>query len=87
MGVSLDELVGLKQPDTPPIPSPIESTLQSYVELLKEKDDKIKELQEDKRIIRKEKYTIIGILVGLVIFILALLTVDLLNGNIGKFRY
>ena len=41
LGVSLDEIAGLKQADEPPIASPIESTLVSYSELLKEKDDRI----------------------------------------------
>ena len=48
MGVSLDELTGLKQPDAAPIPSPIEATLNSYIELLNEKDNRIKELKEEK---------------------------------------
>ena len=37
LGTSLDEIAGLKQPDAQPVLSPIENTLNSYAELLKEK--------------------------------------------------
>lgn len=87
MGVSLDELVGLKQPDAQPIPSPIENTLNSYTELLKEKDDRIKELKEDKDVIRREKYKLVGILAGVIAAILILFAVDIFNGDFGYLRY
>lgn len=91
MGISLDELVGLKQPDAPPIPSPIEKTLSSYADLLGEKDRRIEALLEDVRRERREKYKIGGVLFCLIILIvivtLALLGYDLLNGDIGRFRY
>lgn len=74
MGVSLDELTGLKQPDAPPIPSPIETTLNSYIELLKEKDDRIKELKEEKERERKEKYKLVIILVCVLVLALILLS-------------
>lgn len=80
MGVSLDELVGLKQPDEPPIASPIETTLNSYSELLKEKDERIKELKLEKR-------TILCILVVFIGFILVFLAIDLFNGDFGHFQY
>lgn len=80
LGVSLDELVGLKQPDEQPIASPIETTLNSYSELLKEKDERIKELKLEKR-------TLIGILVGFMSFILVFLAIDMFNGDFGHFRY
>ena len=84
-GTSLDELTGLKQPEAPPIASPIETTLNSYSELLKEKDDRIKELKEEREKERKEKNILIGLFVGVFAFILVLLTMDLLNGNFGYF--
>ena len=87
MGVSLDELVGLKQPDEPPIPSPIENTLNSYSELLREKDERIKELKETLERVRDEKRTFLVILVGIIAFILAFLAIDLFNGNWGHFQY
>lgn len=87
MGVSLDELVGLKQPDEPPIPSPIETTLNSYAELLKVKDDRIKELKEEKEIERRDKYRIVCILVCFVTFVMIVLALDLFNGHFGYFQY
>ena len=80
MGVSLDELVGLKQPDAPPVPSPIENTINSYVELLMEKDKRIKEL-------KNEKLTVVIILIAFVTFLLILLSIDMLNGHFGHFQY
>ena len=87
MGVSLDELCGLKQPDAPPIPSPIEDTLNSYSELLKEKDDRIRELKEEKENERREKHRILGVLVFFVAIMMVLLVIDILNGHFGHFRY
>jgi transcriptional regulator with XRE-family HTH domain len=87
MGVSLDELVGLKQPDAPPISSPVEDTLNSYSELLKEKDDRIKELIEDKKVIRKEKYKVMWMLVVIVTAIFTWFIIDIMNGHFGAFRY
>ncbi len=46
LGFSLDELAGLKQPDEQPLASPIIETFNSYSEILKEKDERIKELKE-----------------------------------------
>lgn len=87
LGISLDEISGLKTSDTPSVATPVATTLDSYAELLKEKDERIKELKEEKEKMRKEKHrTAIG-LVGIVAFVLLLLTVDLLNGHFGYFRY
>ena len=80
MGLSLDELVGFKQPDAPPIPSPIEHTINSYVQLLTEKDKRIKEL-------KNEKLTCIIILLVFVTALLVLLSIDMLNGHFGHFQY
>ena len=88
IGVSLDELVGLKQPDAPPIASPIETTLTSYSELLREKDDRIAELKEEKAKERKEKHILVGLFTGILAFVLLLLAIDLiLGGDFGYFRY
>lgn len=87
MGTSLDELAGLKQPDEPPIPSPIETTLISYSELLKEKDDRIQALETEKNKIRKEKYKLAGVLFVLLGFLLLWFTVDILNGSFGYITY
>lgn len=80
LGASLDEIIGLKQPEETPVSSPIETTLNSYIELLKIKDDIIKRE-------RREKYWTLGALVVFVAFILTVLTIDILNGHFGYFTY
>lgn len=87
LGASLDEITGLKQPDAPPISSPVENTLNSYVELLKEKDKRIEELTEDKKVIRNEKYKVMWMLVIIVTAIFTWFIVDITNGNLGNFKY
>lgn len=93
MGFSLDELAGLKQHDEQPIASPIIETINSYSELLKEKDERIKGLEKDKDVIRKEKYKLVTALIVLVIILLALASIlvwfniDVRNGNFGRFLY
>ena len=87
MGVSLDELSGLKQPDEQPIASTIERTLDSYSELLREKDERIRELKEDIKRIRDEKRTFLCILVGIIAFVLLFLAFDMFNGDFGHFQY
>lgn len=86
MGVSLDELCGLKQADAPPIPSPIENTLNSYSELLQEKDERIKELKEEKERERKDRHRMTCVLICVVGLLMALLAFDLINGQVGYFR-
>ena len=87
LGVSLDELAGFKQPDEQPLASPVVETLNSYIELLKEKDDRIRELKEDKTVIRNEKYKLVGMLAGIITAILVLFAVDIANGHFGYFRF
>lgn len=87
MGVSIDELIGLKQPDETPIASPIENTLNSYSELLKEKDDRIRELKEEIGKERKEKYRVAGMFAFFAAFVLVILAIDIVNGHFGYFRY
>ena len=94
LGISLDELAGLKQPDETPLPSPVIETINSYSELLKEKDERISELksqneslEKEKKTIRREKHRIASVLFGLVGVLAVGLLIDLLNGHIGHFRY
>ena len=87
LGVSLDEIAGLKEPDEPPIPSRIEKTLDSYSELLREKDDRIKELKDVIDRERKEKHTLEGVFAFFVAFVLVVLTIDILHGHFGYFQY
>lgn len=87
LGASLDEIVGLRQPDAPQVTTSIENTLNSYAELLKEKDDRIKELKEEKERERKEKYRITCLFACFVALILMLVGMDALNGHFGFFKY
>lgn len=87
LGVSLDEIAGLKQSEEPSIAAPIESTLSSYAELLREKDERIKELKEEKEQTHREKFHLSIVLACVMAFLLLLLTVDILNGHFGYFRY
>lgn len=94
LGASLDEIAGLKQPETPPVDAHIENTLNSYIELLKEKDERLKEkdtlisflkeITEQERVQKKRLLWFIGIVIS---FIVTLLIIDLLNGDFGYFIY
>lgn len=77
MGVSLDELVGLKQPDAPPIDSPIENALSASAELLGEKNTQIQALKDEVEKQRNEKHTIIGVLSFVIAFLLVILTINI----------
>lgn len=85
-GVSLDELMGLKQPEAP-VPSPVAETFNSYAELLHEKDRRIAELQKEKEREHREKGRLALGLMIIAGFVILLLTVDVLNGHFGYFRY
>ena len=87
LGASLDEIVGLKEPNEKPIKSRIETTIASYAELLQEKDARINE--KDKRIeeLKKEKGILAFILVAFLAIFSILLILDIANGNFGYFRY
>ena len=87
MGVSLDELAGLKQPDAQPIASPIENTLNSYSQLLGEREDRIKELKDDLKYERKVRFLITIAFVLFATFVLLILGIDVLNGHLGYIRY
>ena len=94
LGGSLDVIAGLKSPNDKPNDSNVEKTLASYAELLREKDERIKEkdstietLKDDRKHDRKEKGKLmlfIGAFVGVVLFILIF---DMMNGHMGYFRY
>lgn len=94
LGASLDEIAGLKQPEAPPVDSHIENTLNSYVELLKEKDERIKEkdemiatLKEMGQQDRKQKQRLLWFIGIFVSFVIAVLFIDVFNGHFGYFRY
>ena len=92
LGASLDEIAGLKIPQA--LASPIESTLVSYAELLREKDERIREkddtivmLKEINQQERTQRRRTLWFLGCLVVALLIVLMIDILNGNIGYFRH
>ncbi len=87
LGASLDEIAGLKSPEETPIASPIVSTLDSYSELLKEKDERINELKEEKESLKKEKRLLSVFLICSIGALLSLLIFDVFNGHFGFFLY
>lgn len=98
LGFSLDEIAGLKQPNEQPLASPIIETFNSYSEILKEKDERIKELkatnekmektieliEKEKSEIRTEKRKITSALLCLVLILVVGLIVHLF-GHLGNF--
>lgn len=87
LGISLDEITGFRQADVPETTSLVENTINSYAELLNEKDNRIKELKTEKEREHKEKVWAVGILICFTAFILIVLTIDILHGHFGYFQY
>ena len=87
LGISLDEIAGLKSPHEEAVPSRVEMTINSYAELLKEKDDRIRELKEEKRQERKEKGRLLLFFAIFVTVVMLILAFDIMNGHIGFVRY
>lgn len=94
LGISLDELVGLKEPGEKPLDSRIETTITSYAELLKEKEERfkekeerIKELKAERDKLQKEKGKLFTLLVVMVSVIFFVLLFDVMNGHFGFIRY
>lgn len=88
LGVSLDELSGLNTPyDEPTNNTPIERTLDSYQELLREKDVRINELKEEKENLKRERNKLLFFFLGAIGFILIFFLIDIFNGHFGYFRY
>lgn len=87
LGTSIDELVGLKKPEDPANKPMVVATLDAYAELLREKDERLRDIKDENAKVRKEKRTLAIALTAVVAFIMTLLTIDILNGNFGYFRY
>lgn len=94
LGVSLDELIGMKKPDESPMASMVENTITSYAELLKEKDMRIEEkeaviaeMSKDKKKYQKERSLFLSSIACLAAFVAFVLLFDLMNGHFGYFRY
>ena len=89
LGISLDELIGLKEPDEPPVAPRIETALNSYSELLQEKDARIQELKEEKEQERKDRQRITCVLICVIILLVGLLALllylDLNENHLGYF--
>lgn len=83
LGTTPDEIIGLREQDEPPIPSRIENTLNSYSELLKEKDDRIRELKDSVEKQRKEKNMLQSAFVVFVAFVLIIFTIYILYHRVG----
>ena len=83
LGASLDEIVGLRQSETPPVDAHIETTLSTYAEIVKEKDERIMELKEALNKERTEKHRIVLGLVCIIVLICIVLGIDLLHGHFG----
>ena len=103
LDVSLDEAfgIGTPVPTQKPLDPNVEAVITSYTELLKEKDERIKEqtdrmlemeetikqLRVDKVKMQKEKAKSTTFTYVLGAFILIFLLFDLMNGHFGFFRY
>lgn len=83
LGVSLDEIAGLKVPENPMV----ETTVASYAELLKEKDDRINDLKEEKDRLRKEKQRFALAFAIVVTIILVFVGIDVMHGHFGYLKY
>ena len=101
LGISLDELIGMKEPNEAHINSRVESTIISYAELLKdketmiaekdlriqEKDDTIARMTSDKKSHIKERQMLLTVIGILAAIVAFFLLFDLANGHIGYIRY
>lgn len=101
LGVSLDEAFGIGIPTQKPLDPNVEVIINSYTELIKEKDahikeqtdmllemeETIKQLRVDKVKMQREKAKATTFTYVLGAFILAFLLFDLMNGHFGFFRY
>ena len=87
LGMSLDEIAGIRSADEEPIPSRVEMTLNSYADLLAEKDLRIMEKNEAIANLHKEKTRILFCFLFFVVFVFLLFAIDIFNGHWGYLRY
>ena len=98
LGASLDEISGFKQPDVPPVDAHIENTLNSYIDLIREKDARIEEKERviemirsayrNEQMQRKRTLWFFGAFVLLVVAVLvAIILFDVGHNDIGFLRY
>ena len=94
LGGSIDQLLGISDDKDEQMPSRVESVMNSYADLLKgkdeviaEKNERIKELQEDKK---RNHRTMAKLMIFIAVFVgvvLAIMLYDMLNGHMGYIRY
>lgn len=94
VGASLDEVSGLTSEKSEDVGFSIGETLNTYSVLLSEKDERIKEkdalikhLQELNSEHRAQIRKILWFVAAMVTAIVAVLIIDVTNGNFGYFRY
>lgn len=101
LNVSLDETFGIGEPVQKPLDPNIEVLVNSYTELIKEKDERIKEQSErvfeleetikqlrvDKVKAQKEKSKVLTFALIFAAVVIFILLFDMMNGHFGYFRY
>ena len=94
LDVSLDESFGIGTPAQKPLDPNIEVLVNSYTDLIKEKDERLKEQEETIRQLRadkvkaqKEKSKVLTFALVFAAVIIFILLFDLMNGHFGYFRY
>lgn len=94
LGGSLDEMMGLKSAGETPVTPQVETTISAYADLLNEKDLRIKEkeeniklLKEELHVERKVKNKLAIVIFMLLAAVITVLIVDIFNGHFGYFRY
>ena len=94
LDVSLDESFGIGTPAQKPLDPNIEVLVNSYADLIKEKDERLKEQEEtieqlrvDKIKMQKEKSKVLTFALVFAAVIIFILLFDMMNGHFGYFRY
>ena len=94
LDVSLDETFGIGTPAQKPLDPNIEAIITSYTELMKVKDERLKEQEETIRQLRadkvkaqKEKSKVLTFALVFAAVVIFILLFDMMNGHFGYFRY
>ena len=94
LNVSLDDTFGIGVPTQKPLDPNIEVLVNSYTELIKEKDERLKEQEEtieqlkiDKVKMQKEKNKVLTFALFFAAVVIFILLFDMMNGHFGYFRY
>ena len=88
LGGSLDVIADIKSStDEPTLTSPVLQTIESYSELLKEKNERIKEKDEIIRQTKKALKIFAGFTGGILLLLVGFVLFDAITGHLGLFRY